>query len=95
MTTNATAAPPSPTAARRYSENMSVLLTRQVRELIAGLAAIDAPAGIRPREGEAVRDMLDEAIARLYETDPDRYAKAMRRGRSILKQRDAERRASE
>lgn len=92
MTTNATAAIPSSTAARRYSESLSILVTRQVREVLVGLAAIEADAaGTRPREGETIRDLLDAAIAKLYADDPEAYNRAVRKGRQILKRRDATR----
>lgn len=90
MTSHATAAPPSTTAARRYSESMHVLVTRPVRELLVGLAVLDAAAaGTRPREGEAIRDLLDSAIAELYASDPQKYTRAVRKGRQILRERDA------
>jgi hypothetical protein len=89
MTTNATAAP-SPTAARRYSQQIHVLVEQPTRAVLLGLAALDAEAGgyARLREGEVVRSLLEEAIQRLYETDPRRYNSAVRRGQEILKTRE-------
>lgn len=88
MTTNATAAP-SPTVARRYSESLHVLVERPVRAVLLGLAALDASAGgyTRLLEGETIRTLLDDAIQRLYETDPKRYASAVRLGEAELRKR--------
>jgi len=82
MTTNATAAPPR-TAARRYSEQIHVLTDEQTRAYTLGLAVLAAEAGgyARPKEGEEVRDLLDEAIARRFKADPTAYAKAVEKGR--------------
>jgi hypothetical protein len=93
MTTTATTAGAPPAAQRRYPEQIHALVTRETRELLMGLALLDAgPA--RPREGETIRALLDDAITALYTADPKRYADAVRRGRKHLRTRDAERRAS-
>jgi hypothetical protein len=88
MTTDATTAPPR-TAARRYSEQIHVLVDEQTRAYTLGLAALAADAGgyTRPREGEEVRDLLDEAIARRYKADPKTYAAAVQRGRTLMAER--------
>lgn len=88
MTTPATA--PASTAARRYSQSVHVLVERPVRAVLLGLAQLDATAGgyERLREGDAIRRLLDDAIERLYETDPKRYAAAVRHGTAILEARE-------
>lgn len=91
MTTHATAAPAT-TAARRYSESMHVLVETETRAVILGLAIIDAQdGGYRPKEGDALRQLLDAAIGQLYDTDKRRYADALRRGREELARRQASR----
>jgi thymidylate synthase ThyX len=98
MTSNATVAPPT-SAARRYSESLSLLVDRQTRELLLGLAVLAARQGgyARPKEGEAIRELLDESIARLYERDSKLYEAAVRAGRQELAERyaDTERRRTE
>ncbi len=91
MTTNATGAPPR-TAARRFSEQLHVLVDEQTRAYILGMATLAADAGgyDRPREGEEVRDLLDEAIARRYKLSADQYAEAVERGRQVLEVRRRE-----
>jgi len=95
MNSDATVTPPTSTAARRLSEQITALVDRQTRELTTGLALLAAEAGgyANPREAEEVRALLDDAIARLYKRDPDRYAAAVVRGRRELKERDDERAA--
>jgi hypothetical protein len=95
MTSNATVTPPTNTAARRYSEQIHALVDRQTRELILGLALLDAESGgyARPREGETIRTLLDDAIARLYRRDGDAYGAAVIRGRRELDDRERERAA--
>jgi hypothetical protein len=85
MTTHATAAPPR-TAARRYSEQIHVLTDETTRAYTLGLATLAAEEGgyARPREGEEVRVLLDEAILRRYKADPEEYARAVTRGRAVL-----------
>jgi len=82
-------APPQQSAARRYSQQVHALVDTQTRELLLGLAIENAEAGdySRPREGEVVRDLLDDAIARLWKRDPRAYERAVRRGRAELAER--------
>jgi hypothetical protein len=91
MTTNATAPPPR-TAARRYSEQIHVLTDETTRAYTLGLATLAAEAGCyaRPKEGEEVRDLLDEAIAARYRRDPKAYERAVIRGREALAEKAAE-----
>jgi hypothetical protein len=91
MTTNATVSPPSLTTARRFSEQIHALVDRQTRELVLGLAVLDAKAGgySRPREGEQVRNLLDDAIGRLFKRDPALYGEAVRAGRAELARRES------
>lgn len=91
MTTqnNATVAPPMTTAARRYSEQIHALVDRQTREYLIGLAQILAVEGgyDRPKEGEVIRTLLDEAIGRRYAKDGHGYANVVRVGRQELDER--------
>ena len=91
MTTHATAAP-ARTAARRYSEQIHVLVDADTRSYVLGMAHLAAEAGgySRPREGEEIRDLLDEAIARRYKADARLYERAVQRGRQALAERSAE-----
>jgi hypothetical protein len=97
MTTpnTATVAPPQVTAARRYSEQITSLLDRATKEYLVGLAALDAEAHgyDRPKEGEQVRTLLDEAIGARYKRDPKGYEHAVRRGRQEMSERQARRSA--
>jgi hypothetical protein len=93
MTTpNATVAPPVTTAARRYSEQIHVLTDRQTHEYVLGLAVLAAEIGnySRPKLGEQVRDLLDDAIARAYKRDPELYRRAVQAGRGELAYREAQ-----
>lgn len=93
MTDATVVVPPLNTAARRYSEQVHFLADRQTREFLLGLAVLDAAAGgyARPREGETVRALLDEAIARFYRKDAKTYEAAVQAGRKELSRRDRER----
>jgi hypothetical protein len=88
MTTNATAAPPR-TAARRYSEQLHVLVDEQTRAYVLGVAVLAAKAGgyDTPKQGEAIRDLLDEAIAARYEADKKGYRAAIAAGQQELQRR--------
>jgi len=96
MTSNAPdaslAPAPPKTAARRFSQSVSVLLDEQTRAYILGCAVQAADKGgyARLKEGESLRDLLDEAIAARYDADPKAYTMALRAGRSVLAQRAAE-----
>lgn len=81
-----TVAPPQQSAARRFSQQVHVLVDVQTREFLLGLA-IENAGDTRPREGETVRDLLDDAIARLWKRDPKGYERAVRRGRAELAER--------
>ena len=89
-------AAPQTSAARRFSEQVHALVDTQTREYLLGVAAINADRGnyTRPREGEVVRDLLDEAIAREFRRDPKTYELAVRRGRQVLAERASSRAAS-
>jgi hypothetical protein len=91
MTTNATAAP-ARTAARRYSEQVHFLTDEQTRAYTLGVAMLAAERGgyARPKEGEEVRDLIDEAIAARYKKDPKGYAAAVERGQQVLAEKRAE-----
>lgn len=89
MTTDATAAPRRTGPRRRYSEQLHTLVDVQTRAYILGLATIAAAAGgyATPREAEETRDLLDEAIAARYETDPQAYVAAVERGQATMAER--------
>lgn len=89
MTTDATVAPRRMGARRRYSEQVHVLVDEATRAYLLGVAVMEAEEGgyERPREGEEVRGLLDEAILRRYEADPAGYAKAVTRGRQKMRER--------
>lgn len=91
MNTHATAAPPR-TAARRYSEQIHVLTDEQTRAYTLGIATLAAEAGgyARPKEGEEVRDLIDEAIAARFKKDAKAYERAVKRGQLVLAERRAE-----
>jgi hypothetical protein len=82
-------APPQTSAARRFSQQVHALVDTQTRELLLGVAIENAEDGdyTRPREGEVVRDLLDDAISRLFRRDPQRYQRAVRKGRAELARR--------
>jgi len=82
-------AAPQTSAARRFSEQVHALVDTQTRQYLLGVAAINAEQGnySRPREGEVVRDLLDEAITREFKRDPRAYEAAVRRGRQVLAER--------
>lgn len=95
MTRNtATAAPPK-TAAPRYSQHISLLVDTDMKAYTVGVATLAADAGgyTNPKEGEEVRELLAEAIAARYESDPKAYAAAVARGRRVLAERAAEKAA--
>lgn len=89
MTTDATAAPRRTGPRRRYSEQLHTLVDVQTRAYILGLASLAADEGgyATPREAEETRDLLDEAIARRYEADPQAYIKAVERGQATMAER--------
>ena len=84
-----TVAPPTTTAARRYSEQIHALVDRQTREYLIGSALILAEEGgyDRPKEGEVIRTLLDEAIGRRYTKDSAAYEHVVRVGRAELERR--------
>lgn len=98
MTTNAiVAAPITTTVVRRFTQQITALVDEQTRELLLGLALAtpDVEAGGRPKEGEQVRFLLDDAIGAFYEADPKRYRAAVLRGRAELARRAEARRRYE
>jgi hypothetical protein len=87
MTTPSAVAPPPETARRpAYTQQLHTLVDDSTRAYTLGLATINAKNG-RPKEGEAVRDLLAEAVYARYEADPDEYAKIMAAGRKELRRR--------
>ena len=88
MTETATAA--APTAAR-YSESLHVLVDVPMRSVILALAIETAEErGGRPKEGESIRALLEDAITRLARRDRQRYDELLSRGRAELARRSEE-----
>lgn len=84
---------PTTAAARpRYSENMHFLTDRRMREVIVGLSirtADTAGAGVRPKEGEEIRNLLTAAIDELEATQSARWFRETRAlGAKALAERD-------
>lgn len=93
MTTSATAA-----ARPRYSESLHVLVDRPTREIILGLAlnAAEQAGTDRPKEGEAIRRMLVNAIDDIEHAMSKRAFSELRaRGAAALALRDAATKAAE
>ena len=87
-----TLAPPAPAVERNYSEQLHTLVDLPTREYVLGLALVTAAQeGKAPREGRAVRTLLDAAIALAYEADPKAYERAVRAGRRALRDRARQR----
>lgn len=82
-------AAPQTSAARRFSQQVHALVDVQTREYLLGVAIENAEQGdySRPREGEVVRDLLDDAITRAFRRDPRAYEVAVRKGRAELARR--------
>jgi hypothetical protein len=89
MTTDATAAPRRTGPRRRYDQQLHTLVDNQTRAYILGLASLTADRGgyTLPREAEETRDLLDEAIHRRYQDDPQAYAVAVARGEQVMAER--------
>jgi hypothetical protein len=80
-------APPQQSAARRFTESLHVLVDPQTREFLIGSAVLAAElvgATGRPKEGAAIRELLDDAISRVYRRDKAAYEAAVTRGREEL-----------
>ena len=88
MTNDATTAPPADTpAAPRYSESLHVLVDEPTRAAAMGLAVITAAAagpGVRPKEGESIRGLLETALDHIRTEAPTLYADALVKGRAAL-----------
>ncbi len=93
MTTQNAVAPPPTAAARRYTQQITALVDEQTKEYLLGLAIADADAAgqERPKEGEQIRRLLDQAIADRYASDPRAYEHAVLTGRRELAARAAHR----
>lgn len=90
MTTPTTsAAPPVPTAARRYTQQIHALVDEPTREWVLGLASLsaDTTGANMPKEGETIRSILALAAIRAHEQDPAAYAQARAYGRAELARR--------
>lgn len=86
MKTDATSAPPSP-AVPRFSESLHVLIDEPTRAVVMGLAVIDARAAgptVRPREGEALRNLIARALDDIQRQAPTLYNDALDQGRREL-----------
>jgi hypothetical protein len=81
----------------RYSESTHVLLTRRTRAVILGMAmARAAAAGVeRAREGELIRELLDNALDDMErEMSKRAYAEALAVGEAELVRRETEARTA-
>lgn len=88
MTDSATAAA---TTAARYSESLHVLVDKPMRAVILALAIeTSEERGGRPKEGEAIRTLLEDAIGKLARRDRTRYDALLSRGRAELTRRAEE-----
>lgn len=89
-----TATAPAETSAARYSESVHVLVDVPMRAVLLGLAELEASErGGRPKEGDTLRGLLDDAITRLARRDRERYDLALSLGRTELAKR-AEKKAA-
>jgi hypothetical protein len=61
----------------------------QTRAYTLGAAILEARRGgyARPREGEAVRELLAEAIRERFDEDPTAYTEAVKLGRAEMERR--------
>ena len=88
LATSSVAPPQTSASARRFDHQLSILVDRQTAAYVYGLAAIHAEReGIRPKQGETIRDLLHEAIVMAHRKDPEAYAAAVRRGHEELARR--------
>lgn len=86
MTNDATSATATP-AAPRYSESLHILVDEPTRAVAMGLAVITAEQagpGVRPKEGESIRTLLEAQIDSIRDRAPDLIADALKRGREAL-----------
>lgn len=85
-TANATdVAAPDASTARRLGHQLHTLVDEPTYAYITGLSVLNAEKeGIAPKQGETVRDLLEAAIIAAHEADPKLYAKAVRRGRTVI-----------
>jgi len=80
-------------AAPRYSESLHVLVDEPTRAAALGLAVINAEkagASVRPREGEAIRTLLEEQLAYINKEAPSLYARMLEKGRAALAAKKAQ-----
>jgi len=93
MTNDATTRAATTPAAPRYSQSLHVLLDEPTRAAALGLAVINAEAagpGVRPREGEAIRQLLEEQLTRVKTEAPNLYARMLSKGREALAAKKAQ-----
>lgn len=90
MTNDATVVEQPDPAARRLTEQVHFLTTRDNRMLLLGLTALAEIEGVYPppSEGEIVRELLLDAAEQLYARDRPRYVAAIRAGRPALAELD-------
>lgn len=92
MTDDATSAAPTTPVTAALSESLHVLIDEPTRAACMGLAVLAAQAigpNVRPREGESVRNLLEERIGDIKVQAPTLYARAMAAGRAELAGRAA------
>jgi hypothetical protein len=82
------------TTAARYSESVHVLVDKPMRAVLLGLAELESrERGGRPKEGDTLRTLLEDAIGRLAHRERERYDEALRLGTAELDRRVAEKTA--
>ena len=79
-------------AAPRYAASLHVLVDEPTRAAAMGLAVITArqagPA-VRPKEGEAIRQLLEDQLERIRAEAPQLYKEMLEKGRKELTARAA------
>lgn len=88
MTNDATSARlPAAAGSPRYSESVHFLTDEPTRAAALGLAVMAAEAagpGVRPKEGETIRILLEERLGQIRGEQPTVYAAAIKKGRAFL-----------
>lgn len=92
--TEHTAAQPLPLAAgpRRFTESLSLFVDPTTRAYTLGRAVLLAELNrwATPRESEILRSLLDDAIQRAHDHDPERYAEVVAAGWAEMARRKAD-----
>lgn len=89
---DATSAPTNatPATSAALSESLHVLVDEPTRAAAVGLAVITARKSgptVRPREGQAIRELIEDSLDRVRKNAPSLYQDALRIGREELARR--------